>query len=118
MRKQYATLVREAKRQGWGRWYKGDLTQHDCLALKRRDNPQQFVWVLREKGTHLYFRSDWLESQNYQEYVAGSMNHLANCRSLSLGVYIYDYGRFFLATFEQAMLFLATGFTGKIGVLL
>jgi len=53
----YDLLVAEAQRLGWPRLFQTDLTVHDRRLLSQR-NPLQggeFVWVVREHGTHLYF---------------------------------------------------------------
>lgn len=53
----YDLLVAESKRLGWPTIFRTDLTMHDRQMLRQRDPLQggEFVWVVREHGTHLYF---------------------------------------------------------------
>lgn len=50
----YQALKAEAERRGYPEVFRRDLTVHDRNALARRDAPDQFGWVLRRCGTHLW----------------------------------------------------------------
>ena len=58
----YQQLKEEAKSVGWPTYYRTDLTKHDRLALRKKDAPTSFVWILRECGTHIVapFIGIWL----------------------------------------------------------
>jgi len=49
----YRAMKAKAEEVGWPRAFPTDLTKHDRMLLARKDAPAEFVWVLRECGTHL-----------------------------------------------------------------
>ena len=50
----YWELKAEAKRFGFPKHYRTDLTKLDRGVLSRKTAPESFLWVLRECGTHLF----------------------------------------------------------------
>lgn len=49
----YSILTGEARRLHLPRRYKTDLTHHDKTFIRTME-PQEFIWILRDSGSHLY----------------------------------------------------------------
>lgn len=51
-------LKTAAKEKGFPKMYQADLTEHDAISIAmfaaKHGPRQQFIWLLREMGTHLY----------------------------------------------------------------
>jgi len=50
---QYAVIQQLSQSLGWPRYFAADLTEHDAFMLAR-DQPDTFLWSVRETGTWLY----------------------------------------------------------------
>jgi hypothetical protein len=64
----FEALRLEAYRRGWPERYRNDLHVHDRDLLAKFPEVTEFIWVLRESGTHLYPKPDtkvgweWVDS--------------------------------------------------------
>lgn len=54
----YDALRREAYARGWPAAYRDDLHKHDRNYLAQNPEANEFLWILREYGTHLYLKPD------------------------------------------------------------
>lgn len=100
----YMTIKTEAGRRNLPEHYTTDLTKHDRQILSRKDAPAEFVWVLRQCGTHLigkYSDDDNRRREFTKVYLEGIQE--SNPKAL---FYIFRQGQLNKATYEKCREFL------------
>jgi hypothetical protein len=102
----YMTIKAEATRQALPKHYRTDLTKHDRSQLSKKDAPPQFVWVLRESGTHLIGK--WRDDDNKRrEFARIYLEGVKQSNPKSL-FYIFRNGQLFKTTYDNCQEFLAS----------
>lgn len=70
--KAYEALFAVAEKVGWPEYYRDDLVVHDKAAVEESGDDVPYVWVLRDRGTHLVpITGTWDSRSTIEAYVKG-----------------------------------------------
>ena len=101
----YMTIKTEATRQNLPEHYRTDLIKHDRLQLRKKDAPTQFVWVLRQCGTHLIGKyAD--DDANRRKFTLTYLEGIRESNPKAL-FYIYRAGQLHKSTYDNCREFLS-----------
>ena len=67
-------IIRDAQKSGLLQAYEKDFNVHDYNAIAN-DNPDKFIWIIRENGTHLFPIEKGKEGKQIMAVMVGTLRY-------------------------------------------